>query len=221
LGAENTFDQAANRSRWLTLVSSSALLRNCGPRPPNIYERFFYPVLNGYQFFLVCANTNSLGFCIGRIFFQRFLGADAMNEHEIGREVQELGSRLERIEASLRARPGSGGMDGDRGSSRYHESLGGTEKKPVEWKLKKGDPLSPFLSTLMRLPLLPVPKFNDPPQQKSWSALHPSLSFSSSTGPAADPTNSFGSSIRASRLQGGPTRIQASSRRSRPMPRHA
>ena len=94
-----------------------------------------------------------------------------MNEHEIGREVQELGSRLERIEASLRVKPGYGGVNGDRGSSRYHKSSGGVaEKKPVEWKLKKGDPLPPLLSSLMRLPHLPVSKFDDPPQSKTWSA---------------------------------------------------
>ena len=90
-----------------------------------------------------------------------------MNEHEIGREVQELGSRLERIEASLRVKPGYAGVNGDRGSSRYHKSSGGVaEKKPVEWKLKKGDTLPPLLSNLMRLPHLPAPKFDDPPQRR-------------------------------------------------------
>lgn len=101
-----------------------------------------------------------------------------MNEHEIGREVQELGSRLEQIEASLRVKPGYGGVNGDRGSSRYHKSSGGVaEKKPVEWKLKKGDPLPPLLSSLMRLPHLPVSKFDDPPQSKTWSASPEPLIF--------------------------------------------
>jgi hypothetical protein len=94
-----------------------------------------------------------------------------MNEHEIGREVQELGSRLERIEASLGIKPGCGCVDGDRGASRHHESSGGiAQTKPVEWRLKKGDHLPPFLTSLMRLPLHPVSTFDSPPQSKTWSA---------------------------------------------------
>ena len=92
-----------------------------------------------------------------------------MNEHEIGREVQDLRSRLQRIEMSLGVKPGCGCNDGDRGATRHHESSNDlAQKKPVEWKLKKGDHLPPLLSSLMRIPLHQVSTFGDPPQSKTW-----------------------------------------------------
>jgi hypothetical protein len=89
-----------------------------------------------------------------------------MNEHEMDREIQELRSRVGRIEASFGVKRGCGCVDGDRGASRHDQSTGGTAAtKPIQWKLKKGDHLPPFLSSLIRVPIHPAPIFDDPPQQ--------------------------------------------------------
>ena len=47
-----------------------------------------------------------------------------MSEHEIGREIYDLRSRLERLEASSGTKPGCGCAT-DRGASHSHQSAGG------------------------------------------------------------------------------------------------
>jgi hypothetical protein len=91
-----------------------------------------------------------------------------MNEYGIGREVDDLRSRLERLEANSGVKLGGRGA-ADRGASFFHQSSGGVaETKPVEWKLEKGARLPPFLSSFMRVPLHPASKFDVPTQSKTW-----------------------------------------------------
>jgi hypothetical protein len=92
-----------------------------------------------------------------------------MSEYEIGRDVQDLRSRVERIESSLRMKPGWAGAD-DRGTSISHEISGGTSDViPVLWKPKAGEPVPPFLSSLLGVPLARDHLHpDDPPQVKTW-----------------------------------------------------
>jgi hypothetical protein len=78
-----------------------------------------------------------------------------MSEYDIGWDVQDLRSRLERLEA------GSGGAAGKkgevRGASALREVSGGlSEHPPVLWKLEAGERLPPFALSLLRLPF-PMP----------------------------------------------------------------
>ena len=71
-----------------------------------------------------------------------------MSEHEIGREIHDPRSRLERLEASSGTKP-SCGCAADRGASHFHQSSGGVaETKPVEWKLEKGASRSVLVSSV-------------------------------------------------------------------------
>jgi hypothetical protein len=91
-----------------------------------------------------------------------------MSEHEIGREIHDLRSRLERLEASSGTKPGCG-CAADRGASHFHQSSGGVaETKPVEWKLEKGARFPPFLLSYLRIPLAEGLHFDAPPQSKTW-----------------------------------------------------
>src|SRR6202020_3404672 len=93
-----------------------------------------------------------------------------MSEHEIGREIHDLRSRLERLEASPGTKPGWGCAP-DRGASHFHQSSGGVaETKPVEWKLEKGARFPPFLLSYLRIPLAEGLHFDPPPQSKTGAA---------------------------------------------------
>src|ERR1700733_9092575 len=107
-----------------------------------------------------------------------------MSEHEIGREIHDLRSRLERLEASSGTKP-SCGCAADRGASHFHQSSGGVaETKPVEWKLEKGARFPPFLLSYLRIPLAGAFIFEPPPKRKPGAARRGPL-FLMVNGPAA------------------------------------
>jgi hypothetical protein len=98
---------------------------------------------------------------------------DKMDKYRIGRDVQELSSRIERLEnAFLSDRERS---DADRRSD-WSGSISGDleasvdfEKDPVLWELKEGADFPPFLFTLFHLP--PNTQFDVAPQSKTWTCV--------------------------------------------------
>jgi hypothetical protein len=85
-----------------------------------------------------------------------------MSEYEIGRDIQELRSRVERIESSLSMKPGWSGAD-DRGKS-HKTSVGASDAAPALWKPDPGERVSPFLSSLLGVPF----GHEDAPQIKTF-----------------------------------------------------
>jgi hypothetical protein len=96
-----------------------------------------------------------------------------MNEYEIGRDIQELRSRIERCEAAL---PRVAQRWDDRQPPDWSGSIIGDlkasvdpERKPILWKLEKGAPFPPFLTTLFGLP--PNTAFKVAPESKTWTCV--------------------------------------------------
>jgi len=77
-----------------------------------------------------------------------------MSEYEIGRDFQELRSRVERLEAFL----GHDRMVVERrgvGVATISPRIrAATDTKPIHWKLKKGEQLPPFVYSRLSLPLM-------------------------------------------------------------------
>jgi len=90
-----------------------------------------------------------------------------MNEYEIGKDVQDLRSRLERLEAEFTGRTGRLGEQGI--ATRRHEVSGGlSDAPPLLWKLEANERIPPFAASLLRLPFPPPLQFASPPESKTW-----------------------------------------------------
>jgi hypothetical protein len=92
-----------------------------------------------------------------------------MNEYEIGRDFQELRSRIERLESVLgdhspEARVRNSGISATQevsgGVPRHHE--------PVHWKSEKGMQLPPFLHRLLGVPE-GLTQYDLIPESKTWT----------------------------------------------------
>jgi hypothetical protein len=91
-----------------------------------------------------------------------------MSEYEIGRDIQDLRSRLARLEANSGIKPDCGCVE-DRGASMVHQaSTAVADAAPLEWKLEKGARFPPFLLGLLGVPLHSERPFDAPPQSKTW-----------------------------------------------------
>ena len=91
-----------------------------------------------------------------------------MSSYEIGRDYQELRSRIDRLEAFLggdRAIPSERGV----GVLTGHGASAGVEphEAPLIWKAEKHAKLPPFVNGILGLPL--EIKFNLPPESKTWT----------------------------------------------------
>src|SRR5262249_19649561 len=96
-----------------------------------------------------------------------------MNEHEIGRGIQELRSRIERLEGAC-----WGGRERSEAERRSDWRGGGSgdpktrvdfEKEPILWEFKKGAAFPPFLFNLFGYP--PNVQFDIAPQSKTWTCV--------------------------------------------------
>ena len=92
-----------------------------------------------------------------------------MSDYEIGKEIQGLSSRIDRIELRLGVKTACRCTENANISMIRHEATGGiSDKEPVLWKLEKGERLPPFISSFMHLPL-GVHQFAAPPRSKTWT----------------------------------------------------
>ncbi len=96
-----------------------------------------------------------------------------MNEYEIGRDIQELRSRIERLERTF-----SGGREPSEADRRSEwsgrifvdqKTSVDFEKEPIIWQLKKGAAFPPFLFNLFGYP--PNTQFDIAPQSKTWACV--------------------------------------------------
>jgi hypothetical protein len=96
-----------------------------------------------------------------------------MDMYSIGRDVEELRSRLERLEDACLS--GRERLDADRRSD-WSGSISGDleasvdfEKDPILWELEEGAQFPPFLFYLFGLP--PNTHLRVPPQSKTWTCV--------------------------------------------------
>src|SRR5262245_44292809 len=91
-----------------------------------------------------------------------------MNEYEIGKDVQDLRSRLERLEAEFGGRPGRDLREWGIATRRHEVSGGLSDAPPHLWKLEANERIPPFAASLLRLPFPPPRQFDSPPESKTW-----------------------------------------------------
>ena len=92
-----------------------------------------------------------------------------MSEYLIGRDVQELRSRIERCEAAFSGGHGAGRRF-EAGRARHDLRSGiDHEKKPILWKSKKSSELPLFFYPL--LGLFPQTHFDLQPKSKTWACV--------------------------------------------------
>ena len=96
-----------------------------------------------------------------------------MDKYSIGRDVQELRSRIEWLEYAFPS--GRERSDADR-KPEWSGSISGDlkasvdfEKDPILWELEEGAEFPPFLFTLFGLP--PDTQFDVAPQSKTWTCV--------------------------------------------------
>jgi hypothetical protein len=92
-----------------------------------------------------------------------------MSEYEIGRDIQELKSRIERIETGFEESQTVATRAAGRAASRRTSGAILTEHAPIKWKPQKGELLPPFVNGLLRLPLVTERGFDTAPESKTWS----------------------------------------------------
>lgn len=91
-----------------------------------------------------------------------------MNEYEIGKDVQDLRSRLERLETESGRRP-RGGLGAPGIASQRHVVSGGlSDAPPIHWKLGPKEQIPPFAASLLRLSFPPPRQFDSPPLSETW-----------------------------------------------------
>jgi hypothetical protein len=91
-----------------------------------------------------------------------------MSEYEIGRDIQELKSRIERIETGFEESQTVATRAAGRAASRRTSGAILTEHAPIVWNPQKGERLPPFVHGLLRLPLVTKRGFDTAPQSKTW-----------------------------------------------------
>lgn len=92
-----------------------------------------------------------------------------MSMYEIGRDIQELRARIERLEGSDGSREEGGRGEGS--GKVWVEQTAGVDfdKDPILWELPQGSPFPPFLAPLFGYP--PDVQFNIAPESKTWSCV--------------------------------------------------
>ncbi len=93
-----------------------------------------------------------------------------MSEYEIGRDIQELRGRLDRLEGDSRGGPCGPGRS-NLGTGRHFSSGGISHHEPARWQLKAGERLPPILLSHLGLPFPPV-QLNAPLDSTTWPC-HP------------------------------------------------
>jgi hypothetical protein len=94
----------------------------------------------------------------------------AMSLYEIGRDIQELRSRIERLEGSDVNRREEGGRGEWSGRVSIDQKTGvDFDKDPILWELPQGRQFPPFLATLFGYP--PNVQFDIAPESKTWTCV--------------------------------------------------